>query len=151
MMAARARDERAAASVNTAQREATTSAASWIEGDMVAEMGMWEDAPPLTGVAGGEEAEEPSKKRKSGGGKRVSFPPEDRIAQIKTYVPENPSQMVSTRAMNLHNVRQLAKMDARHERDLKTLKSEEASAREGARKMEPQISWLVCLFCLFSN
>ncbi len=86
-----------------------------------------------------DDMEEHPKRRKSN--KRVSFPPDDKLASIRTYVPENPSQMISTRSAMQHNVRQLAKLDARHERDLKTAKSEEVNAHDLARKMEPQVSW----------
>jgi hypothetical protein len=95
------------------------------------------DVGPSAGV--GDEEEEPSKRKKSN--KRVSFPPDDKLASIRTYVPENPSKMISTRSVIQSGVRQLAKLDARHERDLKTAKSEEVTARDLARRMEAQINW----------
>lgn len=132
------REAAAAAATAAAAVPAAAAAAGFREGlessmDELAAGG--NDAPP----APPEEEEELPKRRKSN--KRVSFPPDEKLASIRTYVPENPSKMISTRLVITTGLRQLAKLDARHERDLKTAKSEEATARDLARRMEPQISW----------
>ena len=72
--------------------------------------------------------------------KRVSFAPDDKLAEIRKYTPENPSQMLSTRSA-LSGIRQLSKLDVMHERTMLKEKNEEASAKEIAKRMEPQIPW----------
>lgn len=140
-LAARARDERANREALASSREALSTsrqaAADNVDEAFFGSTG-GDDGASATATAG-DEGEEPPKRLKTN--KRVSFPPDDKLASVRTYVPENPSQMISTRMQFQMGVRQLAKLDARNERDLKTAKSEEATARDLARRMEPQTTW----------
>lgn len=94
-------------------------------------------AVPEIVVASGSDEAPPQKKAKR---KQVTWAPDDVLVVVKTFVPENPSQMLSTRSA-LKGVRQLSKLDLQHERRLKEQKTEELSAKELAKLMEPTVSW----------
>lgn len=110
-LVARLKDEQAQAVAGPVSFP-TSSGANIAE--TVAERELEDAAAPLDG---GElamllsEAPQPAKSSK-----RVSFAPDDRLVEVRTYVPENPSQMYSTKAALRSGERRLAVLDQMNEK-----------------------------------
>ncbi len=71
----------------------------------------------------------------------MSWAADDKLVMVREYVPENPKQMISLRALVKDGVRQLSRLDVLHEKELQEQKKTEVTSKDVAKQLESTIVW----------